>query len=190
MNPEKSLSRYILVILCVSVVFTALILVALNAYVTNKQLSNPNDETFLGTAFSTFSYEDGYKDGYNSARTKFAVMSPEQFSITGLVKNKTNNGFELLGENLYTDETVDGISDQRTILITTSTKIVKITSLSPEEFDAQATKSISTGIPPVPYTEQEISLLDIEEGFRVTVVSNEDVSYSETIEASKISFEE
>jgi hypothetical protein len=189
MSPEKSLSRYILVVLSISVVLTALVIVALNAYVTNKKLADPSNESFLNTAFSSFSYEDGYSDGYSVAREKFSLAPPNVSNISGKVTSKNDDSFQILGENLYTDEQVDGVSDKRKIVVTSDTIIKKITPLTPEEFDLAFNKSINSGTPPLPYTETEVSLMDIEEGTLVNIIANEDVTYAEVIEAIEVTFE-
>ncbi|MDF1496942.1 MAG: hypothetical protein P1P90_02685 [Patescibacteria group bacterium] len=189
MSPEKSLSRYILVILSVSVVVTALVIVALNAYVSNKKLSESNNGTFLNNALSSFSYDDGYKDGYNAAREKFNIAPSELRAITGTVQSITPNSLKLEAINLDTDEFVDGVSNVRTALITSSTKVLHRSNLSGEELGSAMQKwqnNPGDNPPPLPYTEKEVTVSEISEGSAVTVISKNDIRFSQSFDADQI----
>jgi hypothetical protein len=144
MNKASSLSRYILVILCVAIVFTALILIVLNSIVQNKRLSGLKsgipaiDQIMVGQTF-----EDGYKAGYKAAREKsrFSISTPPGspvYNMDGTIKSVSADKIQFTAKNIDTDELVDGVSDSRTAQITTSTVISVRTYMTMEEQQATA----------------------------------------------------
>ncbi len=191
MPPEKSLSRYILVILSVSVVFTALVIVALNAYVSNKKLSESNGGSFLNNALSSFSYDDGYKDGYKAARERFSIAPPKILSVNGTIQDLDLNNFMIIAENLDTDEFVDSVSDKRNVLVNASTTIFMRSPLTQDEIDKKLSawsKSSDRDItsPPQPFEEKALNFSDLKNGQVVTVVAYDDIRLSEAFDAQTI----
>lgn len=188
MGTEKSLSRYILVVLSVSVVLTALIIVALNAYVTNKRLADGSGNGFLDTAMSGLSYEEGYKAGYNAAREKFSITPKQITSIVGQVSEIGTNEVIVKAQNLDTDEMVDGISDLRTVVISTSTELLVKRNLTDQEMANEMAKwnaSSKQEAPPLPFVLEKAELADLSSTSTVTVTAEEDIRYAETFTASR-----
>ena len=193
MNNRASLSRYILVILCISIAFTALVLVGLNSWVQNKRLSGDN-AGIVGQIFSGQAYENGYKAGYLAARTKYQQIAPLPegaivTSVTGKVAAVESNGVRLNVTNLDTNEFVDNVSNVRLAILTASTTVVQRTFLSQDEQAKQLdrwNKNGSRNSPPLPYTEQTIKLSDIKTGDDVVAVASEDIRLKESFNATQI----
>ena len=189
MSPDKSLSRYILVVLSISVVLTALIIIALNAYVNNARLSSDNG--FIDSARSSFSYNQGYKDGYNTARDKFYFGPTEFNTIVGKIIEVTPNGLIINASNLDTDEFVDGVSNVRKVEITAETKIFRRTALSEAEFDRAMATWRASGMAkndPIPssFTDKEISISDLQADQTVVINANQNIRLLETFTAESI----
>jgi hypothetical protein len=190
MSPEKSLSRYILVVLSVSVVLTALVIVAINAYVNNARLSSGSN-SFIDSTLSSFSYNQGYKDGYNAARDRFNIMPLEIRAINGEIIDITNDSVTINAVNLNTDEFVDDISNLRKAIINEDTKIFARTALSEEDFDKQLSAWRSTGAmqgnpPPTGFTQTEIKLSDLKVGDTAVLTANQDIRLMETFTAESV----
>ncbi len=177
-----------MVVLSVSVVLTALIIVALNAYVTNKRLADGSSNGFIDTAMSGLSYDEGYKAGYKAAREKFNIAPPEVQVMEGTVESLGSDSLQVKATNLDTDEFVDGISNIRTVMITTSTKIFTNEYLSEEDFDTEMNKWQNNPNlpPPSPYIEKEIDSSELEEGARITVKANNNIRLESTFDAVRI----
>ncbi|MFA6099666.1 MAG: hypothetical protein WC750_02160 [Patescibacteria group bacterium] len=193
MNNQTSISRYILVILSISIAFTALVLIALNSWVQNKKMSTSNSGV-LGQVFSNQAYENGYKAGYLLAREKYKKIAPLPegavvTSLTGTVTKVEVNQLTLTAENLDTNEFIDNISNDRTVLVNASTTVVSRTFLTAEEQVKQLerwSKSGSKNAPPLPYTEKAIKLSDIKPDQKITVMANEDIRLKQSFEATQI----
>jgi len=183
------LSRYILVVLSVSVVLTALVIVALNAYVTNRQLAQNGDSSFIDKAFSTFSYDDGYKDGYNAAREKFNLRSDGIMSAVGTVQKVEADSVTIKAINLDTDEFVDGVSDIRQVFLTASTTLSLRKTLTEDELNkAMAAWRNAPGNdpPPLPFSESKATINDIVVGSEIIVNVETNIRLEESFEASQI----
>lgn len=192
-----SLSRYILVVLCIAVVFTALVLVVLNAWVNNKKLSVPSmgiaavDQLMNGQT-----YEDGYRTGYLAAREKFKTIpvSSSDAAVTGLsgtIISLGNGIITIKAESLDTDPLVDGVSDLRKISVPTSTKITIRTFLSPEKQNELAEKWRDNGMlndepSPLPYTDDAVKLSDLKVGMQISVSASENIRLKESFAAASI----
>lgn len=193
MNNRASLSRYILVILCISIAFTALVLVGLNSWVQNKRLSGEN-AGIVGQIFSNQAYENGYKAGYLAARAKYRRVAPLPegavvTSISGTVASVESNAVKLNATNLDTDEYVDNVSNVRLVMTNASTTIVQRNFLSQEEQTKQLEKwnrNGSRNSPPLPYSEKTIKLSDIKPGDSVVAVADKDVRLEESFNATQI----
>lgn len=195
-NDKVSLSRYILVILCVSIVFTALILIILNSWVQNKRLSSGGgsgipaiDQVLFGQSF-----EDGYKAGYLSARSKYQRMAPlpegmQIMGLSGLVESVNDKQLVVMAENLDVDEIVDGVSLKRTAMVNEQTKFFLRTPLPLEEQSKQieAWSRQSGDIPPpLPYTEKNITIKDIKAGQNISITADEDIRLKVSFTAKEV----
>ena len=195
MNNVSSLSRYILVILCVAIVFTALILIVLNSIVQNKRLSGLKsgipaiDQIMAGQTF-----DDGYKAGFIAARSKCspALIDPTLmplFSLAGAVESVSADKVVFTVSNLYTDELVDGIPSRRTAIITTSTKITAQYMLPAEEFSKLLTEAARKGRfdkMPLPYTEKTVKATDLKPGQGVQISAKTDIANKGEFQATEI----
>ena len=193
MNNQVSLSRYILVILCVSIVFTALTLIVLNSWVQNKRLATLTSGV-PGLTGKTF--EDGYKTGYLAAKDKYRIIPqrPEGtpvMELSGTINSINNQQFVVTATNLDTDPTVDGVPNERTILIATSTSIVIRTNLTAEEFSKKMDEWSKSpdrlkSAPPAPYTEKTVAISSLQPGQTVSITSGEDLRLLTTIKAKQV----
>ncbi len=197
MNNPTSLSRYILVILCSSVVFTALVLVILNSWMQNKRLASLGlGGTGVDQIFGSQSFENGYKAGYQAAREKFAAVAPLPAgiaitAISGTIKSINGQQIVVTATNLDTDPYIDGVSNDRTIIVTASTTLMQRTFLSAEEQARQMdrwTKSADRDktAPPSPFTEKPLKLSDLKVGQTVAVMANEDIRLKESFNATQV----
>lgn len=192
MGTEKSLSRYILVVLSVSVVVTAIIIVALNAYVSNKRLADDDGGFISGTTKSLSSYDDGYIDGYNDARDRFSNYPDIIKNINGQVTEIGSDYILITAENLDTNEFVDGVSDLRKVKISTTTSIVQQKALSDEETESRIRQWQESGSnEPLMLVDQEkqINLSEITENSRVEVIAENDIRMQEEFKAIKVILE-
>lgn len=194
-NDKVSLSRYILVILCVSIVFTALVLIILNSWVQNKRLSDGGlgipaiDQVLFGQSF-----EDGYKAGYLAARSKYQTMVPMPEgaaiqNLNGQIQSIGSDQLVVMADNLDVDEIVDGVSSKRTVLIASTTKILFRQGLPPEEHMRQIeewNKNRTTDLPPISYIEKSLALKDLSEGQAVSVTAAEDIRLLTSFYATEI----
>ncbi len=190
---QGSLSRYILVVLCIAVVFTTLVLIALNSWVKNRELSGI---PAIDQVLSGQTYEDGYKAGFMAAREKFSIKPPmpaniEVKMVNGEIQALSNDSMEVLVTSLDTDPTVDGVSDTRTVAIDKNTKIEKRINLQPEEINKRMADWSQDGakkgeIPPLPYTLVPVKLSDLKVGMEITISSDESLRLAESFLAKSI----
>ncbi len=189
MKTEKSLSRYILVVLSISVVLTALIIVALNAYVNNQRLAQNDSGIITGTAKSLSSYDEGYKDGYKTAREKFLQNSEEMFSLIGIVLKNEDSSILVEAVNLNTDALVDGIDNKRKIAITSSTEIVINLTLTDEEMETKMNKwrqSEQDTPPPLPFVTDTATIDDIKIDDNISAIATKNIRLEKEFIAEKI----
>lgn len=197
MNKQISLSRYILVILCASIVFTALVLVILNSWMQNQRLASLGlGSTGVDQIFGSQSFENGYKSGYLAAREKYTMIAPLPagavvMALSGTISSVNDKQIVVTATNLDTDSYVDGVSNDRTVLITASTTIMQRIFLSPEEQAKQIDKWSKTAdrsktSPPAPYTENKLSLSDLKAGQTVAVIADEDIRLKESFNATQV----
>lgn len=196
MNNQVSLSRYILVILCVSIVFTALTLIVLNSWVQNKRLSDLTSNVPGLNQLTGKTFEDGYKAGYLAAKEKYRSVPPTPegvavLSLMGTINSVDGQQLSVTATSLDTDPTVDGVPNERTIVVSTSTSIVLRTNLSAQDFTKKMeewnkSEDKTKVTPPTPYTEKSLSISDLKPGQTISVTSNEDLRLLTTIKAKQI----
>lgn len=196
MNKQISLSRYILVILCSSIVFTALVLVVLNSWMQNQRLATLGSGIGIDQIFGSQSFENGYKAGYLAAREKYTKIAPLPAgtvvtALSGTVKSVSDKQIVVTATNLDTDPYVDGVSNDRTVLITASTTVMQRVFLSPEEqakqmdrWSRSADKNKTSA--PAPYTEKKLNLSDLKPGQTVAVMADEDIRLKESFTATQV----
>lgn len=177
--------------LCVSVVGTALILVALNAWM------NPGGISSRKTLLSEISdegIEAAYAEGYNAARDRFRTAAfisfdPSIKQLTGTVVKNGSGKLVVKQTNLDTDPVVDGVSDERTVKLAADAKVYKETPKTSEQMNKELA-SFNTekeGVePPSPYTRTSIKLSDIPTGATVRVTTDSPVRLLEQITATEI----
>jgi hypothetical protein len=193
MNNHASLSRYILVILCVSIVFTALVLIILNSWMQNKQLAGLSG---VGGMLTGQTYENGFKEGYLAAREKYQTIQPlpegaSVASFSGNIESLSDSSINVRATNLDTNEIVDGVSDVRNVMIDENTKIFSRTLLPQEEQDRlyaawQKSGAAQGNPPPKAYKETEIKLSDLQNGQTVMVTANDDIRLQNSFVASEV----
>jgi hypothetical protein len=185
MEQPRSASRYILVALCVVIVFTALVLVAMNAWM--KQPGNP--------IATTDRYQEGYSKGYSDARERLRsaglLSAPSETNIlNGTVLSVGNGSIVVKQTNLDTDPTVDQVPDERTITITSSTKIYQRVLKDPAVLDTELREFEKSGASgsavPDPYIQTVINFSEIPVGAKVFLYSNMNVRLLSDIVATEI----
>jgi hypothetical protein len=174
----KSYSRYLLTALCISVVFTTLSLVAINAWLSQQSIET--DET---ASFSDEQSQQAYRDGYLAARkrlTDAGLCLPigETRSLTATVNSVGSDRIIVTQRSLDTDPIADGVSDERTVFITAETKIYFET---PKSSDQIAKTPLS------PFTRNEAIWTDIpQENGLVRVSAADDVRLKDEFVATEI----
>jgi hypothetical protein len=188
LHMERSYSRYILVVLCVSIVMTAIVLVALNAYTKSKTIPTPalQDDS-----------ADAYRAGFAAAKARFEqyglnVLAGQNNVLIGDVKSVSSAALVVTQENLMTDEIVSGVSNDRTVRVTAETAIVQETPKPAAQFEKEqdAFSKLPPGTatePPNPTVRTMIRLADIKNGDRVRVTASEpDITTLESVNALEI----
>lgn len=182
-----------LVVLCVAVVCTALILVGLNAYSTpqNGMLGNTG-----GSQASDEEISEAYRSGFETAKQRFEKyglgVQGDSHILVGTVQRNSGGKLIVLQENLMTDALVSGVSDDREVTTTASTKIMRVTQKSATQFaaeqDAFAKLPPSPNTqPPTPTLQSQIKISDIKIGDVVTVTAKEtDITNALSITAELI----
>ena len=194
MNNQTSYSRYVLVVLCIAVAFTAFILVILNTWSNHKTFTfgiPAVDQVMQGQT-----YEDGYKAGYQAARQKLSTRPPlppgtPVTTANGTITSVNAVSLTMVVDSLDTDELVDGVSDTRTVNIATSTAIILRTNLSIQDMEKQMTTWREDGMkknqpPPAPYKESHLNIADLKPGQTITVVTSNDLRLQSSFTATKI----
>lgn len=183
MEQRSSTSRYILTALSIILVLTAFILVALNAVQLERYVSSGKS---LRQSSSTDADGGGYIAGYKAAREKYQMLCPlpvtNSLTLSGVIQSVSSNTLVVLAKNLDTDPIVDGISDERTILLSAKTKIQKLTPKTSEEL-AQASNA-GTFVEPFQITVLNASSLKV--GQLVSIQSDSEVRFAAKITAITI----
>lgn len=189
---ERSYSRYLLVVLCLSIVCTAIILIALNTYTVSKR-----GNVGLVSTSSDTQIVDAYKEGFEAARSRFAQYGlgviGETNILIGRVQSTSGGKLIVSQENLMTDALVSGISDDREVAITGSSKITRSTAKSTTQLAAEqeafAKLPPSPSLqPPLPTIQSTIRVSDIKVGDRVIVTAQEnDITALGSVTAVSIS---
>lgn len=192
MNNSSSLSRYILVILCVAIVFTALVLIVLNSIVQNKRLSGlKSGIPAIDQIMTGQSYEDGYRAGYKAAREKggFSMPTPTGapvLSLSGTIESVSADKVVFKVLSMDTDEFVDGVSSSRTALIATSTQILVRKYLNQVELAKQMEQTAKNKGLPIPYTEKTGTTTDLRPGQDIAVMAKEDIGLKDEFTVTQI----
>ncbi len=184
MDGQKSTSRYILTALAIILVITAFILIALNAL----KISTPL------TSLTGQSTADAYREGFLSARTKYAAMCPlinnDGNIISGTVTAVSGDTLTITQTTFDTEESIDGVGDTRTVKSSAATKVEMTAAKDPAvfqkelaEFKPSPDKVVS---PPSPVTVQAANFSDIKVGDIVRVTSDTNLRLAPEITATDI----
>jgi len=175
---ERSYSRYLLVVLCVSVVITGLALVAINAYTTSQPKADgqasSSDEDLV----------EAYRSGFNAAREKIQfqgllILSGDKNALVGSVIEVNADRLTVKQESLLVDPLADGVPDEREIVVDSETMLFR-------QPDAASVADPSASAPQA-VERTQISLTDISVGSRIRVIAKEEnVERLETIHAKEI----
>jgi hypothetical protein len=184
MEQPRSHSRYILVVLCVIVVSTAVVLVGLNAWMQQ-----------FGTAPVKDKYTEGYVKGYSDARERLLaaglIMRPIEANVlTGSVVSVGKDFLIVRQTNLDSSPIVDSVPDERTVLVTSSTKILSRTMKTREVMDKEIVAFLASGRPPdeMPLADTQVivPLSGITVGASVIITTSVDVRLAPTVNATQI----
>lgn len=187
---ERSYSRYLLVVLCVAIVATAVVLVALNAY------TNSRHQDAYATAPLDDAEGNAYRDGFEAAKQRFEQyglgINDDTQTLVGSVQNVSGGKIRVLQENLMADALMSGVSDEREVTISASTKISRETKKPEAQFSAEQEAFMKlapspTTQPPAPSVVTSIRLSDIKPGDRLRITAQEkDVTLLPLITATEI----
>lgn len=141
-------------------------------------------------------YHTGYQSGFNSAKSlvensSLGAMLRTPDDIRILPGTVTTVGTDRITIHSTSNNPFDPFSD-RTVLITTSTKITKFTQKDPAMFKTEmdaytkATKSASKVTPPEFFTITAITPADIKVGDTVMVTATDNIKSQKTFTASFI----
>ena len=187
MEHQTSLSRYILVVLAISVVFTTLVLVALNAWVGNNKLSQLSNNVPGLDNLSGKSYEQGYEDGFNDAKELYKInptaLSDNQYSINGMIVKVDKDGIVVRSTDT---------GNEINVSVASTTAIIKRVALTQEQLDlkrANWNKLDDEGRlkpPPLPIDDTDITFNDLLAGQSVLVSSKDNIYGLDSFAASSI----
>ncbi|MBU2566911.1 hypothetical protein KKG46_05135 [Patescibacteria group bacterium] len=187
MDHQTSISRYILVVLAISVVFTTLVLVALNAWVGNNRLSQLSTNVPGLNNLSGKSYDEGYKDGYNDAKEMYKInplaLSDEQYSLNGTIVSVDTEKIVIRKSETMEDVTVN---------ISTTTAIIKRVALTQEQLDEKIKnweKMDDEGVlnpPPLPIDDTTVTSADLIAGQTVLVSAKDNIYGLDSFEATSV----
>jgi len=192
---HSSTSRTILVGLAALVVFTALVLVAMNAYM---QQGNFKSSSKMAGSLSTS--QDTYQQGYEAAKLRFSAICPQLneavMSLSGSVKSAGSKSIVVSEESLAVDPIADGISKDRTVQLAANGKVILMKEKDADQFNKESEAFAKLSVPTSPqatlsqppsrFTETNGALSDIKVGMTVTVESDKDLRLLSTINASVI----
>lgn len=190
-----SYSRYILVILCVSVVFTALVLIALNAAFQQWSVGSNNQTAVID--YTDSALQDAFSSGYQAARQNLmdkglliGEIDPKYF--TGVVTKNDDSGLFVMQTSLDSVPAVDGVEDDRQIIISSTTQIYSETAKSNEDFARELEAYASAPVTekaapaPLPVVIKSAKLSDLKVGDRVKILSDQSVRFAPEIQATQI----
>ncbi len=181
-------SRYVLTLLAVILVITALILIALDALQLDKRFSQQTGQSSQSVA------RQAYIKGYLAARKNYQALCPlanlEVRQFTGAVTEISDKSLKVLQQSLDTDSLVDGVDAVRTVVITPTTVLQRVEAKPLDQIEkdltAARTSSREAVLPPSLYIRTLIKLSDIQVGQRISVESATDVRLQSTVEAVTI----
>lgn len=190
-----SYSRYILVVLCVSVVFTTIALIALNAAFQQRNFGSKLQLSSSGSTDNDLQMAFG--SGYQAARQNLmdkglliGELDPKY--LTGVVTKNDDSGLFVMQTSLDSVPAVDGVEDERQIIISPTTKFYSETSKSSEDFarelEAYAKISLTenSNPAPLPVIKKAATLTDIKVGDKVKILSEQSVRFAPLIQATQI----
>ena len=179
MDYSTSKSRYILTALAIILVITAFILVVLNAL---------NLERLRVPSLTSNGEQAAYVNGYLAARKKYQAMCPfalhTTFGFSGTVQQVSGSSLKVSADSLDTDQTVDGVGDERTVSLAANATVQRYIKKSDAELEREL--STSPPLPPSTSTFTNITLADIKKGDKVFVTSATDVRLASTVIATSI----
>lgn len=188
-NTSSSASRRVLVIIALVLFVAALILIFVSSL-----LPNSGRRLSLGGS---------YADGYRAARDlafQSGFPQREVRSLVGVVESVSGNSIKIKTK-LFVDERVDGVGQERTIVVDSSTKISKQVMKSQDqirkeqkEFSAKVREldpekpAMGTVMPPMPYESANVNVSDIKQGDSITVFpqTDEDLTLKDNVKAKTI----
>ena len=153
-------------------------------------------------AIKNNSYDTGYNMGYEAAwneaktivdsSTMFPREPEEMYLISGIIKDiSISNGLILLEANPVSSNPLseDSKSTVRKIKINSDTEIIEIIYKTPEEMlETEKNEEASDLIMPFsPFTENKITLKQLNIGDRITITSDKNIKKEMEIMATKIS---
>jgi hypothetical protein len=194
----KSYSRYILTILCASVVFTTIVLIALNAW-TNEQNRTTLSKLTVNSLTDSEKINSAFTSGYNAARERLKAnglytgpIDPN--SLRGIVISVNPDNIVVRQNNLDADPRADGVPNEREIMISKNTKIYSESQKQDEKFVKEiiefGSKVNSDQVAPSPMEQKEITLSEIPVGSIIQVTSNVPVQFLLEIPAVSVSIVE
>lgn len=179
---QKSASRYLLTALASILVITAFLLIGLNAFRLEGMLGQKPKKTLAQA------YAEGYRTARQTIASQNPIMALSQTSMLGEVISNNGSSLVVMQKNLDTNPAVDGISDERTIIVDTKTLIERSVSKPTDQFlkELSAIKDVSSSKPPSNVTLSVIRLSDIKVGETIRVESANDLRLMSSIPALHI----
>lgn len=183
MDPSSrpSVSRYLLVTVAFLLLSTTLVLLAMNAYLL---------QTKGKTITAGGSGKDAYRQGYLAARSSLKASCPAidapATGFNGTIVSVEGQTLVVRQSSLLVDPSIDGISNDRRVMIGANTAIV---SLVAKDGGTLATEMGATkpGDPlPSPNTETRRSASDLKPGMAVAVEAANDIRLQPNIAATRI----
>jgi len=145
-------------------------------------------------------YKDGYRAGYEAARQKlkesnlFPEVPTETNTLSGTVLKTDKKSFTFESQNLALNPLeAEKTPSTRTVKITESTRIYRITPRNPEELQAEFERfqeaADPEARPPEPFPREDVDASAIQSGMIITVTADHNIFSEEVFEASEISLQ-
>jgi hypothetical protein len=183
MDPSSrpSVSRYLLVTVAFLLLSTTLVLLAMNAY-----LLQTKGKTITAGVSGKDTYRQGYLAARASLKTFCPVIDAPATAFSGTIVSVSGSTVVVRQTTLAADPAIDGVSNDRKVMVGANTAIVSLVAKDPGALAAEMAAAKPGNPLPAPNTEARRSLSDLKPGTTITVEATNDIRLQPNIQAARI----